>query len=99
MKFQTFKNVFVNAMNTFNRNLALESAALTRVQSILCIRLVNVLSKQTKKKGLLLKPSLMTQDGPRFGKTGKTCAQPDKGLDLLLGVDLLSCDPKNLTLM
>ena len=47
-------SVFVGAMSTLNQKFAFEFAALTKIQSILSIRLVNVLSKQAKKGGLIL---------------------------------------------
>lgn len=42
-----------------------------------------------------MKPSLMTQDEYRFRSTGRSWTLPNRDLDLLLGIDLLSCDPKN----
>ena len=42
-----------------------------------------------------MKPSLITQDERRFRNIKRSRTLPDRDLDLLPSIDLLSCDPKN----
>jgi len=37
----------------------------------------------------------MTQDEHKFRNTGRSWTPPNRDLDLLADIDLLSCDPKN----
>jgi len=68
---------------------------LAEIPPILCIKLVSPTFRRVEIK-LLLKPSLMTRNERRFRNTGKGWTLPDRNLDLLASIDLLSRDPKNL---
>ena len=68
---------------------------MAKIPPILCMKLMNLAFRQVERNNVTLKTFAEVQNEHRLQNTGKRWTIPDRDLDLLASIDLLSRDPKN----